>query len=274
VNKHWEQWIGFAALACASAAAHGGAYMRSEGELLHDVRVDYARADQEWDAGGATRATDCAHEHRALTTSLDYGFSYYLGGFAKLGLASTECDTVSESGPSDLSFGVRGRLDMFANNRSWELEAHVPARALGGSQALGCDAYGATLRVEARDEVVPGGFIGYGAGYRYWDSPLVPQAIALLSYTASIDRHARHPRWDWGTGLHGSWSLEDGDTLEQGPGVQIDCGSRTRVVRAALDVRYKVGLDSRVGCGVSLPVWGRDTRLVQGLSCVYSVLWE
>lgn len=274
MTTRWEHYIGFAALACASASAHGGAYMRSEGELLHDVRVDYARADREWDAGGATRATDCVRQHRSLTTSLDYGFSYYLGGFAKLGVASTECDTVSESGPSDLSFGLRGRLDMFANNRSWELEGHVPARALGGSAELGCDAYGGTLRLEARDEVVPGGFIGYGAGYRYWDTPLVPQAIALLSYSAQIDRLARHPRWDWGTALHGTWALEDAETLRQGPGVQIDCGSRTRVVRAALDVSYKVGLDSRFGCGVSLPVWGRDSQLTQGLSCVYSMLWE
>jgi hypothetical protein len=270
----WEQWTLFTALACASAMAHGGAYMRSEGELLHDVRVDFARADQEWDAGGATRATPCTHQHRSLTTSLDYGFSYYLGGFAKAGVASTECDDVSESGASDLSFGLRGRLDMFANNRSWELEAHVPARALGGAAELGCDAYGATARLEARDEIVPGGFLGYGAGYRYWGSPLVPQAIALLSYGARIDAAARHPRWDWGTSLQGTWALEEGETIHQGPGIQIDCGSRTRVVRAAVDVSYKVGLDSRFGCGVSLPVWGRDSQLTQGLSCVYSMLWE
>lgn len=269
-----EQAIWFAALACASAMAHGGAYMRSEGELLHDFRVDYARADQEWNASGATQGIPCEVRHKSLTTSLDYGFSYYLGGFAKAGVASTECGTVSETGPADLAFGVRGRLNMFANNRSWELEAYVPASALGGAGELGCDAYGGTLRLEARDEVVPGGFIGYGAGYRYWSGPLAPQALALISYTAPVNRHARHPRWDWGTSLHGSWALGDGDTVQQGPGIQVDCGGQARVVRAALDLRYKVGLDSRIGCGLSAPVWGRDTRITQGLSCVYSVLWE
>lgn len=269
----WEHWI-LLALACVSATAHGGAYMRSEGELLHDVRVDYARADREWDAGGSTRATPCAHEYRSLTTSLDYGFSYYLSGFAKAGVATTACGPVSEAGPTDLTFGVRGRLDMFANNRSWEVEAYVPARAVGGASELGCDAYGGTLRLEARDEVVPGGFLGYGAGYRYWDEPLVPQAVALISYAATLDPLARHPRWDWGTSLHGTWSLEDGDPVQQGPGTQLDCGGRVRIVRASLDFRYKVGLDSRVGCGASLPVWGRDSRITQGISCVYSVLWE
>jgi hypothetical protein len=270
----WEQWIGFAALACASASAHGGAYMRSEGELLYGMRVDYARADREWDATGATRDSPCVQQHGALTTSVDYGWSYYLSGFAKAGVASTDCGPERESGPSDLSFGVRGRLNKFANNRSWEVEGHVPARALGGARELGCDAYGATLRLEARDEISPGAFLGYGAGYRYWDDPLVPQALALLSYSAPVDRQARHPRWDWGTTLSGTWSLDEGATVRQDPGTQFDCGSRARVARVSLDLSYKVGLDSRVGCGLSAPVWGRDSRLTQGVSCAYSLLWE
>lgn len=270
----WEKWIGFAVLACASATAHGGAYLRSEGELLHDLRLDFAQADQEWDADGATRDTPCTSQHRSLTSSVDFGFSYYLSGFAKGGIASTECGTLSEDGPADLTFGVRGRLDMFANNRSWELEAYVPARALGGARELGCDSYGATLRAEARDEISPMKFIGYGVGYRWWDGPLAPQALALLSYAAPIDRGARHPRWDWGTALHGTFAVGDGDTVHQGPGILLDCGGRARIARATLDVRYKVGLSSRVGCGLSVPVWGRDSRITQGLACVYSVLWE
>jgi hypothetical protein len=270
----WEQWMGFAVLACAGTAAHAGAFMRSEGELLNDWRADYVRADREWDAGGTSRDSPCAQTHSSVMTTLEYGFSYYLTGFTKLGVASTECDQVSEAGPADLTLGTRGRLNMFANNRSWELEAYVPARALGGAAELGCNAYGGALRLEGRDEITPLDFLAYGAGYRYFDAPLVPQALATFGYSGPIDRGARHPRWEWGAGLNGTWSLEDGTAVQPAPGTQLDCGAGARVVRAALDFRYKVGLNSRVGCGVSAPVWGRDTRLTQGLACAYSVLWE
>jgi hypothetical protein len=272
--NRWEQWSCFVALACASAAAHGGAYMRSEGELLHEVRVDYLRADQAWDAGGTARATPCTQQHSSLMTSFDYGFSYYLSGFAAAGVARAGCGPEEESGPSDLSFGARGRLNMFTNNRAWEVEAYVPARALGGSSDLGCNAYGGALRLNARQEVRPGGFVDYGAGYQYWDAPLVPQAVALIGYSAGPDPMSTTQRWEWGTALSGTWSLEENDIVRQGSGTQLDCGARGRVVRASLDVHYKSGLHSRVGCGLSVPVWGRDSQITQGLSCAYSVLWE
>lgn len=270
-----NRWIPLAALlALAMGEARGGAYMRSEGELMHDVRVDYARATREWDAAGNTQRSPCEQHHSSLSTALDYGFSYYLSGFAKFGAAYTECDLQRDAGPSDLSLGIRGRLNTFTNNRSWELEALVPARALGGASDLGCDAYGGALRLEARSEVMPQAFIGYGVGYRWWDKPLVPQATATLGYSAPIARLARHPRWEWSTGLTATWPLEDAEAVLQGPGTMLDCGTRSRVVRGALDVRYKVGLNSRVGCGLSAPIWGREARLTQGMSCVYSVLWE
>lgn len=290
MRKRWDRWLGAAVLACAGGAAHGGAYMRSEGELLNDWRVEYARADKEWDDGGEGRSTSCTQQHTSLMTSLDYGFSYYLTGFGKFGVASTQCEEAAaaatataeparETGPSDLTLGLRGRLNMFANNRSWEVEGYVPSRALGGASQLGCDAYGGAVRLSARDEIVTGGFLGYGAGYRHWAEPLAPQALATLEYSAPMARLAKDPRWDWGAALNGTWTLQDeepvaGDTVQQGPGTQLDCGSRARIVRAALDVRYRVGLHKRVGCGISAPVWGRDTRVTYGMSCAYSVLWE
>lgn len=270
----WEKWIGCAVLACASATAHGGAYLRSEGELLHELRLDYVRADKEWDASGQAHATPCTQQHRSLTTSLDYGFSYYLSGSARGGVAQSGCGPEDETGPTDLTLAMRGRLDMFANNRSWELEGYVPARALGGASELGCDAYGAALLLNARDEVRPGGFVGYGAGYRYWDAPLVPQAIATLGYSAGVNPLAPRQRWDWSTALTGTWSLGDSDAVPQGSGTQLDCGARGRVVRASLDFRYKLGLDRHLGCGASVPVWGRDSQIAVGASCVYTVLWE
>jgi hypothetical protein len=278
----WEPWLGFAVLAWAGAA-HGGAYMRSEGELLNDWRVEYSRSDREWDASGDARGTPCAQQHTSLMTSLDYGFSYYLTGFTKLGIASSQCEEAAagpaaestrETGPSDFTAGLRGRLNPFANNRSWEVEGYVPSRALGGRSQLGCDAYGGAVRLSARDEIVPGGFIGYGAGYRHWAEPLAPQALATLEYSAPMNRLAKDPRWDWGASLAGTWTLQEGETVQQDPATTLDCGSRARIVRAALDVRYRVGLHSRAGCGISSPVWGRDTRVTYGLSCAYSVLWE
>ena len=118
-----------ALLVCAGlpASVEASAWMRSEGELQLSMSLSLSTAEDRWDRDRRLVEADCTTRRRALDVQGEYGYSYYYTVFADAGLTNKECGgEPGESGLSDLTLGIRGRIDPFRNGRSWEIALKPP----------------------------------------------------------------------------------------------------------------------------------------------------
>lgn len=249
-------------------AAEAGAGLRSGGDTLYSTRLGVITADQSWDEQSDLQDNDCRSTYTSQSNALEHGYSYYHTFFAQLSLARSACGADSRTGLSDLRVGVRGRLNVYENDGSWELEATIPvSQADPGERRIGCGEFGLAASLHKRVEITPSTDIDGSAAVHLWDSPLAHQFRA----SAGLDQKFLK-RWSWSGGVQGSLPLNDG---VGGVGDLIsDCGTESKIVRGVADLKYRWSDFLHLGCGVSHALWGESASRTQGASCGFSYLWK
>ena len=264
-------------VACALAAllvagaAEAGSYMQSGGDLSLSSSLGYLWATQQWDTNGRLQDSGCRREYSYLSNHLEYGYSYYHTLYGGVNLARSSCDPDSNSGLGDIRAGVRGRLDVNRNNRTWELEATIPTDSGNDPNGLnlGCNSLGLAGNVAMKEKLLSQLAFGAGAGVQLWEGPLVHQLVGDLSLGGSFTRWSP---WTWELGLSGKRPLNSGDTPASG--ALSDCGTRSKVVRSAARIGYQYTDFVNLECGASLALWGVDVGRTQGFYCGFSRLWK
>jgi hypothetical protein len=262
--------VGAVSAALATGVAHAGSNLRSEGHVHYVGTLGYSTAERRWDQDRNLQDTDCRSAYSNFNHYAEYGYSYYYTVFGQAGLATSQCADSQKSGLSELHLGLRGRLNLYMNDRAWEIEAIVPVHGdQEGRSRIGCSSFGLIGSVERRDEVVPESeyYVGAGAGVQLWEAPLSHQAFGKLAANGPIAQF-----WSWGANLKLELPLTDraGAIVDN----LSDCGTDSKVLRSGVSLRYSLSPLSSASCGLSASLWGEEASQSYGFSCGYSRRWQ
>lgn len=259
------------AAACALPAATSalaGAGLRSSGDTLYSTRLGVITANQAWDEQSTLQDSDCRSVYTSQSNALEHGYTYYNTFYGQFSLARSQCGGEATTGFSDLRVGVRSRLNVYENDGAWELEATIPVSDVNhGERRIGCGEFGLAANVHQRVEVTPSTDLDGSASVQLWGAPLAHQFRASVGIDQKFLR-----RWSWSGGVHGSVPLNDG--IGGIGDLTSDCGTESKIVRGAADLKYRWSDFLHLGCGVSHALWGESASRTQGMSCGFSYLWK
>ncbi|ATX81458.1 hypothetical protein Ga0123462_0588 [Mariprofundus ferrinatatus] len=114
-------------VAAGSVTAQASAYMLSEGQNMYTTGFTYSTATDWFNQNRNRVPQGCTSKDYSWNNSYTYGYSYYTNLFASASLANQACGAGAKStGLGDVTLGIRGRLDITRNGRTWELAAIIP----------------------------------------------------------------------------------------------------------------------------------------------------
>lgn len=268
--RAWRVVLAAAAALAAGSPAHAGSFMQSAGDVNYSTSLGHIWATEEWNSDRELEDAGCRREYSFNSHFLEYGRSYYHTLYGGVNLAQARCDADRKRGFGDVRLGVRGRLDVTRNYRTWELEATIPThRDRTASLRLGCGALGLAGRVAVKEKLVPLLSAGASAGVQVWEAPLAHQAESELSLSGPFGQGSR---WSWDLELNGRMPLDD-----SGADVNTDisdCGTRGKLVRGSLRLGFAVTDFVYAQCGYLNALWGEDVSRSQGAYCGFSRLWK
>lgn len=116
-----------AGVSTLSTVSHASAYMLSEGENMYTMGFTYSTATDWFNQNRNRVPQGCTSHDYSWNHSYTYGYSYYYNFFANTSLANQGCGAGQKTtGVGDVMLGIRGRLDITRNGRTWELAAIIP----------------------------------------------------------------------------------------------------------------------------------------------------
>lgn len=148
-------------LLALSSEAAASSWMRSQGEWLSSTHLQMSSANQYFDQNSDRQPIGCTSNDLYLDQVLEYGQSYYRTLFGKFSVGQKGCGADSSFETGDLELGIRGRIDLFRNGRSWEAALLVPTSSGSISpDRLGVGRLGVKLGAHGRfkvagDELAP-----------------------------------------------------------------------------------------------------------------------
>lgn len=146
VFKVQVAWVMAGVLLLTAESALAGTWMRSEGESYYSARLEYETADEQWNQDWKREPLSCTARNWKLGQAYEYGLSYYRTVFGSLDYHDRDCGVHEVSSIGDLELGVRSRLDVFRNGRTWEVAAIIPTGySTSGTSSVGSDLYGLRL---------------------------------------------------------------------------------------------------------------------------------
>lgn len=258
-----------------SAPSTAGAWLRAEGEWLLSTSVATSSANSSWDDNRKRSRDACTTTRQSLDVYSEYGYSYYHTLFASAGLADKQCrGEDGASGLSDLTVGIRGRLDPFRNGRSWEIALKLPISGntadseRPGNGEVGIDA-GVHFRLAPdpyEHQVISyrGGIWNWGAGIRAWTGGLAHQAWTYGGWSRSLDN-------GWGISTQLSATLSFGGRTAYSDGSKDNDYDK---LVASFGVRKSLTRDIGVSVSVSKALWGRNADQDLGLRIGISRMWR
>lgn len=269
-----------AVLALAGAlpdAAWAGGWMRAEGELRLAMSLSLSTAEERWDKDRRLRDAACTKRRGAVGVQGEYGYSYYYTVFADASVSHKECAGESDaSGLSDLSIGVRGRLDPFRNGRTWEVSLKLPVSGgtddpdRSGNGEFGLQA-GVHFRVRpdpyaVSDERRQDGGWSWGTGVRLWTGGLPPQGWGYAEWQPE----AALAGWRTGARLYGlrSFGGDGAGSSRRSRGNDYDR------LTASLGASRKLDADRTVSVELAHDLWGRNADRESQLRLGLSRMWR
>ncbi|HEY0722297.1 MAG TPA: hypothetical protein VGE50_13725 [Gammaproteobacteria bacterium] len=200
VDKRWSRvrWIAAGVLLLGATVATAGTWMRSEDESYYSMRLEYETADTLWNKNWERESMPCTANNWKLSQIYEYGLSYYHTAFGTLDLLDRNCDGYDVSGLGDLELGIRSRLDIFRNGRTWEVAAILPSGySTSGKARLGNDRFGLRLGAFGRFAGQPrrGGEEGValelGGNLHIWEGDASEQLSASGKVTLPVWQRSR-----------------------------------------------------------------------------------
>jgi len=138
--------IAIVPLLATSGKACADNYMRSEGESYYSASLEGDTAHDRWNQQDKLEPLPCTARNWKLTQNYEYGLSYYNTFFGSLEYVNRKCGIYDASGIGNLTFGIRRRIDIYRNGRSWEAEAIIPTGySTTAKTTIGSGLYGLRL---------------------------------------------------------------------------------------------------------------------------------
>lgn len=248
------------ALLGTTGSAMAGAWLRSEGEVYASMDVSFSSASYQWDDHRHRERADCTERKQRADLNAEYGYSYYHTLFAQASMSLARCSGEPDSsGLSDLTLGVRGRLDPFRNGRSWELALKLPVTGQGGdTERPGNDEFGVSAGVHFRLEPDPydnpairyrGGVWNAGVGVRLWTGGVAHQGWGYVG---------------WDHGLGETWRFSSRLYAVRSFGASRSAQREFRdndydALNASVSFGRPIDRDTSFSIGISHDLWGRNT---------------
>ncbi len=260
-------WLVTAALLLASATATAGSWMRSEDESYYSAQLTYDTADTVWNSARVQGPMSCTAENWKLSQRYEYGLSYYRTVFGSLELLDRNCDGYDASGIGDLELGLRSRLDIFRNGRTWEVATILPTGySTSGAARIGNDRYGLRFGAYGRFKGVQGEDGSDGTGLELgselhvWEGSASEQLSAYGKLTVPVLKRVRI----FGA-LEGDYALNNRDG-------EILAGSINPPVQYGYDkLTGRLGLSSKIGREWTLLLEGSSVILGRNTSETNSI---
>ena len=250
-----------------------GAWMRSEGSGLVRASVATSSASSRWDNDRKLSSAPCTRHRQSLGVHAEYGYSYYRTLFASAELGSRQCsDDNTVSGVSDLTVGMRGRLDPFRNGRTWEAALKLPISGTTadpdrpGNGEFGLDlGVHFSLSPDPYDHVrTRGGVWSWGTGVRVWSGGLAHQAWGYGGWSRRLNE-------DWGFSTRLSGTLSFGGHEKHADGIRRNDYDK---LTANASLRRNITRSLGVSVGLSQDIQGRNTDRATRLRLSVSHSWR
>lgn len=263
-----------AALVLLPVAATAGNWMRSEGETRVGVDLTLSSAGARWDRERDLVRDPCRTQRQSLGLNAEYGYSYHYTVFGSAAVDNESCTgRPGEGGLTDLSLGLRGRLNPFRNGRSWEVSIKLPTDDRESSTRRSSAGVGVSAGVHLRLaddpyadplEVVRGSLWSWGAGVRLGNSNRGRQLWAYGGWERKLDDSP----WRVDARLDGALSLQRADAGDPGPLNDYD--------KLALALRLSHDIDLQAGWSLSLEqtLWGRNVDRSTALRVGWARRWR
>ena len=250
-------------------------WMLSEKDLYYSGGLNYSTNDKSWDESSHLQDSSCTSNNYRSNQRLEYGYSYYHTLIADLDIVKNNCGNDSYTGLGDLRLGIRGRLNVFRNGRTWELTAIIPTGYSSndperpGNGKFGIEGGVAYLsRGEERDVAKRWDFLT-GASVRLWAGGPADQ---FLTY-ATVRRHfGKNGRLSIGVSGDFSFQNESGTTAANTPG-QTQFSDFDKVT-AKVSWSNRLNDDWRYRVGASHVVWGRNAGHNLKFGITFSRHWR
>ena len=257
-------------LALFSAGAGAGSNLFSEKELHYASYLNFGYSRDGWDQDGNLQDSSCDSESQSFSHSLSYGYSYYYTLLGSTSLVHSRCGADQKQGLGDVRIGLRGRLNMFMNDRAWEVGLNIPTnRDIDDPQRIDCGRFGIDGGVARRDKLSPWVSVGGEARAYFWESPLAHQAEASISASGPIGLRSY---WGWYSGLAAKVPISSSSV--PGDSSLSDCGTESKLLRGTWQLKYSLTRWSNLACGLGLSLWGEDASRRRSLYCGYARTWE
>ncbi|MEK6546113.1 MAG: hypothetical protein AABZ28_06250 [Nitrospinota bacterium] len=107
---------------------HASTWMQSEGDSVGAIGVSYSTADGFWNSDSNLLKYPIKHQEAVYYQYYEYGYSYYYTILASIAWTYYDSGTIKDSGIDNVKIGVRGRLNIFRNGRTWQVTAILPVK--------------------------------------------------------------------------------------------------------------------------------------------------
>lgn len=115
-------------LVISSINCNAGPWMQSEGDSVGATGISYSQADRFWNRDSKLIRYSDKHHEATYYLYGEYGYSYYYNLIASTGWNYRDDGIIKENSIDDIKIGVRGRLNVFRNGRTWQVNAIIPTR--------------------------------------------------------------------------------------------------------------------------------------------------
>lgn len=262
---------------CAALLAervHASPWMRAQGEHGLSVGLGYSTADSYWDRDSKLRRDDCRSNDYVGWLHYEYGYSYYRTFFANSVVVSEQCGDSERSGIPHLQLGMRGRLDVYRNGRTWQLAVTLPvqgdldddSKPGNGQVALDAGLFFRFLPDPYKDPLIEQrkGIWEWAVGTRLWGGGLAHNLWSHLKWDRQLSA------WRFGAELSATYAFGGGDQ-RFAPGVANDSKSTDfDEINLRFTLSRQVSKNTSLMVGYGRDLWGRNTgqddTLLLGLS--------
>lgn len=247
--------------------------MRSSDEHYLEAQVVSSSATQYWDVSGHTIAYGCSLSDQNLSGKYEYGYSYYYTLISGLSIDSRECGGQRETRFESASVGIRGRLDDYANGKSWQIRLLYQNSYSSTNPLKAATSHAGFEAGLARsdhfwfsDQV--GTYqhsVQYGTSIRIWSGGTAPQWYGHVKYT-----YTPVAEWMFSTALDASWQFDPGSTFTQSNNVFSDA----RLLKGTLMVSRKLSDEWWINGGIMKNLWGQSVSQLTGVFIYVSRTWQ
>lgn len=250
-------------------------WMLSEGDLTYYGGLSYSTSDSSWDKSSQLEDSDCHSTKTGSHHGVEYGYSYYRTIFARAEMIDKGCGEDSYTGLGNLRIGMRGRLDVFSNGKTWELSAIIPTGyskenpSRPGDGQFGVEGGLAYLSRGSLREFAPRWDFITSASIRYWFGGSATQFITYATARRKIGETA-----SMSFNLNADISFQNQDDDQR-----VNFADSTRLSdydKLTAKISWSDRLDDnwRYNIGASHVVWGRNAGHVFKLGITFSRRWS